>query len=537
MNDAQTASNKAEAEVTVLKQKIDKASKANEKESKELARIEKDIIGAGAELGLIADTGLAVVELAGVRNRELSEAIDRMADFLVETQRLTAENTEKTNHVNAARKTFDEASKQYDKAKTARDKIVVDVESKNSELKSKRDTIDVYSSEIRATVPDADLTVLDKLKTEVNALAEAHRKAVSDCENIESDVSKLEKTVENISETLGNVDNVEVTDGPTYVQDEIFAHVGAYKTRVGVCNANKTAVDTELDTLTRQRTELLDSLIDMSNEDIENPGLGYDEAEIQQIAAENEKARKTASEAETALNAVVAQVDEHATKRPASDLDADGAVAALNLQTDAKTDVDRRLGAVDTELKTDKANRERHADVLEQIEKARTVFDAWAELDKYFGNDRFKRIVCSYILAELIERANYYMSKFRPRYTLIVNPGSLEILVHDRDMGVTRAFNTLSGGETFMTSLSLALGLASMNDVGFAADTIFIDEGFGTLSGDCLETVMDSLDRLNNVANRRVGIISHVESLRDRIPTRIDLKPNGTYSTVNVLGS
>ncbi len=107
-------------------------------------------------------------------------------------------------------------------------------------------------------------------------------------------------------------------------------------------------------------------------------------------------------------------------------------------------------------------------------------------------------------------------------------------MVYDRDAGNIRAFNTLSGGESFMVSLALALGLSAFQDSRTSPDTLFIDEGFGTLSADCLDAVTETLERLQNIEGRRVGIISHVEGLRDRIATRITLRPRGTISTLSI---
>ena len=113
------------------------------------------------------------------------------------------------------------------------------------------------------------------------------------------------------------------------------------------------------------------------------------------------------------------------------------------------------------------------------------------------------------------------------------SPGNLQVNIRDRDRGnEIRPFNTLSGGESFMVSLALALGLSSVQSVNTTPDIIFIDEGFGSLSADCLEQVTSTLAalRLSELA-RRVGIISHVSSLRDRIPTAIEVRSTDNISS------
>ncbi|MBR5512079.1 MAG: AAA family ATPase [Bacteroidaceae bacterium] len=164
--------------------------------------------------------------------------------------------------------------------------------------------------------------------------------------------------------------------------------------------------------------------------------------------------------------------------------------------------------------------------------------DKWKRLNDIFGSSdgkKFKQITQSYILMQLLENANYYLRQFTTRYELATQPGSLVILITDRESNdVSRPSNTLSGGESFMVSLALALGLSSLNRNNFTPDTLFIDEGFGTLSSDCLNTVIETLEVLHSIGNRRVGIISHVNELYERIATRIDVKKRAGISEIKI---
>ena len=164
----------------------------------------------------------------------------------------------------------------------------------------------------------------------------------------------------------------------------------------------------------------------------------------------------------------------------------------------------------------------------------------WKRLSDIFGSAdgaKFKSIAQSYILLQLLENSNFYLRQFTSRYELTTQPGSLVILVKDREDGDTlRAANTLSGGESFMVSLALALGLSSLNRNNFTPDTLFIDEGFGTLSGDCLNTVIETLEVLHNIGSRRVGIISHVGELYERISTKIEVRKQAGVSEVKITG-
>ena len=124
-------------------------------------------------------------------------------------------------------------------------------------------------------------------------------------------------------------------------------------------------------------------------------------------------------------------------------------------------------------------------------------------------------------------QANYYLNRLTNRYELFCEDNSLAIMVHDMDMGgEERSASSLSGGETFLVSLALALGLASLNDKNFDIDMLFIDEGFGSLDTESLNMVMSALENLHQLG-RRVGIISHVEMLKERIPAQIQLVKDG----------
>jgi exonuclease SbcC len=103
--------------------------------------------------------------------------------------------------------------------------------------------------------------------------------------------------------------------------------------------------------------------------------------------------------------------------------------------------------------------------------------------------------------------------------------GGLSLLVRDDWTGETRDPATLSGGETFVVSLALALGLADTvaHEAGGAdLDTLFVDEGFGALDADTLDDVLDTLDSLRD-GGRVVGVVSHVPQMRERIPTHLDV--------------
>lgn len=199
------------------------------------------------------------------------------------------------------------------------------------------------------------------------------------------------------------------------------------------------------------------------------------------------------------------------------------------------------IAELKADIKTDEEKQKRVGEKNEAKEKAKAVFEQWDELSNDLGDDKgknFLRIAQSYLLGELLNTANGYLRQFNNRYELEANPGSLVILARDQLQGDLTSVNTLSGGESFMVSLALALALSSTSGRIFSVDTLFIDEGFGSLSDDYLEKVMETLNRLYEIGGRRIGIISHVEALKKSVTTQIQVtrdQGNTTVSRVDVV--
>ena len=199
-----------------------------------------------------------------------------------------------------------------------------------------------------------------------------------------------------------------------------------------------------------------------------------------------------------------------------------------------------QIAELRTKLSNDEENVKRLGERKKELEAAEVEDQQWHEFDRALGGsdgDKFRTIALSYILGELLASANEYLKHFNNRYELIAKPGTLLILVRDLIQGDLTSVNTLSGGESFMVSLALALALSNMSGKVFSVDTMFIDEGFGSLSPEYLDNVMETLNRLYDMGGRRVGIISHVEMLKERVATQIKVfraPNNNTVSMVEV---
>lgn len=198
-----------------------------------------------------------------------------------------------------------------------------------------------------------------------------------------------------------------------------------------------------------------------------------------------------------------------------------------------------RKGKNNAALENNRKNKELLEKKIKETEQTRKEYERWYKLHQLFGSNdgkKFRNIAQSYVLRHLLTEANHYLYRLSNRYELECQPGLLTILIRDKEAGgVTRPTTTISGGEGFLISLSLALGLSSLSKKALSVDTLFIDEGFGTLDSTYLSTVMDTLERLHQMGGKKIGIISHVESLKERLTTQIQvIKENNTTSRVCV---
>lgn len=213
-------------------------------------------------------------------------------------------------------------------------------------------------------------------------------------------------------------------------------------------------------------------------------------------------------------------------------------IASLEAQL---SELGNQRGGIIRDLEIDRSNKAKVGSLLQESAQKKADFEKWSRLNQLLGDatgNKFRRIAQSYVLASLIHSANGYMRTLSDRYILKVVPGTFVISLEDAYQGyVSRAASTLSGGESFLVSLSLALALS---DIGtqLSVDTLFIDEGFGTLSGEPLQHAINTLHSLHSKSGRHVGIISHVEELKERIPVqiRVNQEGNNSSSTIEIVG-
>lgn len=212
----------------------------------------------------------------------------------------------------------------------------------------------------------------------------------------------------------------------------------------------------------------------------------------------------------------------------------------LNTQYD---NLQQTLGNLREKLNIDSDNIKKIEKIKSEREVQKNIKENWEKLNAAVGSSdgkKFRALAQGITLDFLLNNSNNKLSDLSDRYSLIRSNNSsgstLDIDVVDLYMnGIIRPVNNLSGGEKFLVSLSLALGLCELVNSENPSETLFLDEGFGTLDEDTLDNALNTLMILSEKENKLIGIISHVQKVKDAISHKIIVEKNGDGSS-NISG-
>ena len=213
---------------------------------------------------------------------------------------------------------------------------------------------------------------------------------------------------------------------------------------------------------------------------------------------------------------------------------------ALGEQQQRCEQAEHRCAELLATRKDDDRRRQQSSELLVRIAAAQGEYQRWGRISALIGSAdgaTFRKIAQGYNLDLLVQHANLQLRQLARRYRLQRGGSALGLLVLDTEMGdELRSVHSLSGGETFLVSLALALGLASMASSKLRIESLFIDEGFGSLDPESLQLAMDALDNLQ-AQGRKVAVISHVQEMHERIPVQIRVERQGNgASTLSIVG-
>lgn len=389
------------------------------------------------------------------------------------------------------------------------------------------------------------MTEPEKFRNDLQSSSDTYFKKKSRQEEIERLSAPLQKTLENVSSVI------------TQIRQEC----GAWR-KVGPVSAHQLnnllmtatnvlqAVGVITNTLknARQNFSEMSDCLDLFIE--EHPELSIHRLEelnktssIEALVGRLEQQRKDKEKKEALFNKALNDHSHHQTKKPPlmSPFDTYQSVVNDYNTADQKiTQLNQQIGIINNDLIIDQQLKQGLAALIREEKIARAEYEKWDRLNKLIGDKEgktFRNIAQSYIFDGLLYYANSYLQKLEPRYTLKAVDGTLYSSLEDAYQGFSsRDTGSLSGGESFLVSLALALALSDIGQ-GLTVDTLFIDEGFGSLSGQALTNAINTLRSLRGTNGRHVGIISHIKEVRESIPVQIQVNksPLSSSSVVEII--
>ncbi|TBM17421.1 AAA family ATPase [Hafnia alvei] len=284
--------------------------------------------------------------------------------------------------------------------------------------------------------------------------------------------------------------------------------------------------------LSQQQTEFEQALANsqFTDEDTLIAAL-LDENELKRLIALREQCKNQLSQAHAFLQQAESEFAQWMTQRP-ENLDINATLETLNQQLATLSEQLRensvQQGQIQQQIRSDAERKQGQQSLFARIEQSRQEYEDWSYLNQLIGSssgDKFRKFAQGLTLDHLVYLANQQLARLHGRYLLQRKTSdALELEVVDTwQADAVRDTRTLSGGESFLVSLALALALSDLVSHKTSIDSLFLDEGFGTLDAETLDTALDALDTLN-ATGKMIGVISHVEAMKERIPVQIKVK-------------
>jgi exonuclease SbcC len=386
----------------------------------------------------------------------------------------------------------------------------------------------------------AKVNKFEQKQQQIAANVKAIKELKSECTNLEND----KKALQIKSKSILNVDDVDLFE-QTIQQalDGVTSTYNDLQNTLTSLGSKSASIESQIDRLT-QKQALDNQTLQTLSQKLENAfdeyGLSASEFEKANLPkAEFESLSKRCKQIEEKYLQIKTLKNDTAKKLreqqnlALSDRNLDEVNKELKQLQNTIDDLQESIGSISKELAINEANIKKHTDIVKELQTKKEHFKTWVKLNEMIGSatgDKFAKFAQAITLEQLIYLANKHLQILSPRYELqrAQDPNKqLEIEIIDGFQGdVVRGVNTLSGGESFIVSLSLALGLSTLASQKISIDSLFLDEGFGTLDSDSLELALNALSGLQS-RGKTVGVISHVTALKERIPKQIKVEPKG----------
>ncbi|MCP4162004.1 MAG: AAA family ATPase [Deltaproteobacteria bacterium] len=396
---------------------------------------------------------------------------------------------------------------------------------------------------------------LSKLENSSSVLKDKVSIQKNDQNNIERDLKEIDENLKSFDEKLESLktkrNEILKEKNIILLKKDLQRKNQLYKDNILMLEKRENSVKTELKVVTEKQKAIDDELVQinsdlkaLTSEFLENIKLSGFESEAdlaKDLMDENDKREleKLRKEIDDGLLREKTRIDDLTKKlnlkieEKKTDADIADIEGELNTASLKQDNLKKELWEINNKLKIDTELRQKKQKQIDKIELQRKEFSKWSQLNELIGSfdgKKFRRYAQGLTLEYLINLANKHLVKLNNRYFMKRKEGEdLGIdIVDDFKAQLSRPVKTLSGGESFLVSLSLALGLSSLVSRNVRIDSIFLDEGFGSLDKDSMEVALDALDNLN-ATGKTIGIISHIDSLKERISVqlRVDRKSHG----------
>ena len=406
-------------------------------------------------------------------------------------------------------------------------------------------------------------TLCDQLNWNLNSLIVEWEAGLTTYQEKQSELDILEKKFQAFKglEDLKNSYNNHLLLNKEYIKakdirisiyngNDINTEVNTLKTNFVLCNSSIKGLSLQIKANQENLKIAIDthkSLSEFLFSKLESKGIKSLE-ELKAKLLDETKAAEIRSESleiktrEVALITTITATDqilEEENKLDDTSITLDELIELLPKLSEAISELQKHIWDQEQKIKVNEENKQRLQKSQETLDALLKDLSLWSKMNALIGDGqgkKFSNFVQDLTLRQLIEYGNKRLAGFSDRYLLEVANDSDALQVIDTYMGNSkRSVTSLSGGETFKLSLALAFGLSDLAARNVNIESLFIDEGFGSLDPESLDQAITILENMQNESNKSIGIISHVGELKDRIGTKIKLLKTGAgYSTIEI---
>lgn len=398
---------------------------------------------------------------------------------------------------------------------------------------NKADTLEKWESEFTAL--QQEQTELDKLEKYIQA-----KVVLNEMEKLNNSYSILKAAYKQAKETLLSV----------YDKKDINTDVSDLNRKFSVCRADIKGLTAQLVEFTDNKNKtvaLKEQLLGILMPELQKKDIDSLQALKSKILGESDaslirKKLQNLKDNEIRLQTSLKAIDEVLAEEERLN-DTSVTLEDLNLELpkviQELTELQKQIWDQEKRIEIDTQNKAKQKSSQEVLDALNKDLSLWSKMNMLIGDaqgKKFSNFVQDLTLRQLLEYGNQRLRGFSDRYLLDVSNDSDGLKVIDTYMGNSkRSVSSLSGGETFKLSLALAFGLSDLAARNVEIESLFIDEGFGSLDPESLDQAISILENMQNESNKSIGIISHVGELKDRIGTKIKLVRTGAgYSTIEI---